>query len=223
MAALKASELAGLLERFSALLGACKGDVATVRGLQDLAALLRAYEAATLGSFLKAVERVTPRKVTSEEFALAGSTVPALAALREFLTDLAKKDLLKGLDSLIKILRASEKTSIEAIRVALKSSESASQANQKSGAGPMNEALINDYFKRLEAALGDDDAFMPLLEELRRDARVGQPEAVEIATRFFGHTPSKTTRPKALSRIRERHDKLMSFKRNPSTAGRSAA
>jgi hypothetical protein len=221
MAALKAGELRTLVERFALLIEASKGDRAIVCALRDLAGLLGDHEQATLASLLKNVGRVA--KQARLEDSTAAALIPALEALRELLADLARKDLLKGLDSLIKVIGASNHTTIGAIRAALKASESASQPSEKVGADPMKEALVSDYLKRLEASLGDDAAFRALLDELRSDARVQQPEAVEIATRFYGLTPSKTSRPKALARIRERHEKLMSFKKQPSTAGRSAA
>src|SRR5262245_6681909 len=93
----------------------------------------------------------------------------------------------------------------------------------KKDAAPVNDRLIDDYAKRLVAALGDDAQFIPLFEELYADERVAQAEAVAIASRFYGRTPKSTTRPKALERVRGRHVKLMKFKRQSSTSARSAA
>jgi hypothetical protein len=97
------------------------------------------------------------------------------------------------------------------------------QKHKGSKSAPVDERLIGDYVTRLEAALGNDASFEPLLKELQADGRVAQGEAVAIASRFYGRTPKGTSRPKALERVRQRHVKLMEFKRQPSTGGRSAA
>lgn len=71
------------------------------------------------------------------------------------------------------------------------------------------------WLKRLETALGDDAAFQPLMAELRANQGIGQAEAVDLASKFYGYTPPGTPRTKALKRIQERHDKLMKFKSTP--------
>ena len=94
------------------------------------------------------------------------------------------------------------------------------------GGDTLNTAV---YLARLETrvdyltALGDDAQFEPLIAELQSNERVRQLEATAIASQFSGPTPKSTTRPKAIGRIQERHTKLMKFKRQTSTAGRSAA
>ena len=105
----------------------------------------------------------------------------------------------------------------------LKTGEASASRQKAKKSAPVDERLIDDYVKRLEAALGDDARFEPLLKELQADGRVAQGEAVAIASRFYGRTPRGTSRPKALERVRQRHAKLMEFKRQPSTGGRSAA
>ena len=87
----------------------------------------------------------------------------------------------------------------------------------------MNDSLVDDYVRRLEIALGDERRFRPVLEELLADERIAQPEAAAIASRFYGRVPKGTSRAKAIERVRERQEKLMEFKKRPSTAGRSAA
>ena len=105
-----------------------------------------------------------------------------------------------------------------------KSVASASRPKAKKAAPPMNEALVSAYLTRLQAAVGDEQAFMPIFEELRKDKGVKQVEAVALASRFvFELTPS-TPKGKALDRIRQRHKDLYLFRlKQDAMAGRSAA
>jgi hypothetical protein len=87
-----------------------------------------------------------------------------------------------------------------------------------------NEAVVQTYLGKLQAALGDNRAFLPLFEQLSTDASVRQAEAVELASLFVAKTSDGTSRAKALERVLKRHQSLASFKlKQRAMAGRSAA
>jgi len=228
MASVKVAELRSVLENFANALEANKADSAAVRGVRNLCAMFVGHEGKTVTAFLKTTEHVVPSAGKASGPLLAG-VMPALVSLRTLVNDVAKKDLNKSIDSLLDALRIHADMPISAfVANMLSRSERAVPPSKSKGKGkkaaiPMNDRLVDDYVKRLEVALGDDAKFEPLFEELRADERVGQAEAVAIASRFYGQTPKSTSRPKALTRIRDRHEKLMTFKRHPSTAGRPAA
>jgi hypothetical protein len=181
-------------------------------------------EASKATAFLKAVGHMPPPPVLEDGLSVA-SIAPALTSLRAFVDGFGKKDLNKSLDSLLDSLRIHADVPISVfVASARQHVASASKPKGKRAAAvPMNQRLVDDYVDRLETVLGDDRSFGSLLDELQTDQRIAQPEAVAIASRFYGRTPSSTSRSKALERIRERHEKLMQFKRQPSTAGRPAA
>ena len=88
----------------------------------------------------------------------------------------------------------------------------------------INDAIVASYLTRLEAALGDDQSFLPVFEALYSDSRVGQAEAVALASAFVSKTAGGTPRGKALDRILKRHTSLTSFRlKQRAMAGRSAA
>ena len=89
---------------------------------------------------------------------------------------------------------------------------SASNPRRKKGTASVDRQLVEEYLQRLGAVLGDDTAFEKVYGELLADARVTRVEAVAIASGFVGGVPPSTSRPKALQRIRYRHDKLKDFK-----------
>ena len=227
MASLKVGEFRSLLDSFADVLEANQADRAAVRGLRDLCAMFSGSEDKTLATFLKAIK---PTTLSSDaRGSKIASVVPVVTTLSTFVNALAKKDLNDGLDSFLVTLRAHSDSLVsafvaKAVSVAKPAvSQSKQKSKSKKVATDMDDRLVGDYVKRLESALGDDAKFESLLSELSADARIQQAEAVAIASQFYGRTAKSTSRPKALERIRERQDKLMKFKRQPSTAGRPAA
>lgn len=86
---------------------------------------------------------------------------------------------------------------------------------------PMTKDQIADYVARLEKALGDDEKFLPIIDELSSAAVA---ELVAIASKFVAPMPASSTKKSALERIRKRHENLTSFKRKQKAVrGRSAA
>jgi hypothetical protein len=73
----------------------------------------------------------------------------------------------------------------------------------------MNTQLTANYLARLEAALGYEQRFPAIHAELGGDQRVGQPEMIEILSRFLAPVAQSTSRPKAWRRILYRHEKLL--------------
>ncbi len=228
MASLKVRELHSLLESFVEALEANKADSTATRGIHELCAMFSGNDNMTVTAFLGAIERAAPA-VRKADGPILASVIPALRSLRMFMDGVAKKDLNDGLDSLLDILQLHADSAMSVfVTNAISASTSAASTSKpkrksRKVAASMDERLVDDYVTRLEAALGDDSKFESLLAEINADTRVQQAEAVAIASRFYKKTAKSTSRPKALERIRERQEKLMKFKRQPSTAGRPAA
>jgi hypothetical protein len=77
----------------------------------------------------------------------------------------------------------------------------------------MNASLVEEYLQRFKAALGDDERFTKVFNEAWNDKRLGQPEAVELASKFLAPIAKSTSRPKALRRCIYRHEKLIEARR----------
>ena len=149
-----------------------------------------------------------------------------IEGLLQLLKGIAKAGLLTDLELLLAVVREQGDIPIAGFASAIRQHVvSASKGQPKMGAAPVNEQLVDDYLRRLEAALGNDSEFRPLFRELDADKRVTKIEAVEIATRFMSPIPLSTSRPKALQRILQRHQKIVDFKRASESirGGRSAA
>jgi hypothetical protein len=107
--------------------------------------------------------------------------------------------------------------------MAKKSVASASK-RQKKAPRPMNDQLVSEYLKRLEAALGQDEPFSAVFSELQKDVSVTQVEAVAIGSKFVSPMAASTSKAKAFERILKRHKNLMTFKlKQRAIGGRSAA
>jgi hypothetical protein len=208
MAALTAREFRVLLDRLADILRVGKGDEVVVRDLRALSIALEANK----GSATKRAKAA----VSSVRFRASEGVVAVLANFRGLAASLSNEELTSTLDSLL-----------EELGVHVSSEQRLASASKpkrkKKAAGTMNSDLVADYLERLQAALGDDRKFNTLFESLKADVQIAQDEAVAIASKFYGKTSPGTSRAKALARIRERHDKLVEFTKNPSSAGRSAA
>lgn len=86
------------------------------------------------------------------------------------------------------------------------------------GGSPMPQAgeaaspLIAEYGQRLKQALGNREAWEPLMKELQADPRVDLPNLVRISSDFYGGIPKGSSRAKAIDNIQKRHTKLTSWK-----------
>jgi len=152
--------------------------------------------------------------------------IPTLEALLQLLTGIAKADMVTSLNQLLAVARKEGDISIVGIASKVRKHVAcASKKQTKRGATQMDQSVVDGYVKKLEAALGDDVPFKALFGEIEADKRVTKAEAVEIATRFVGPTPQSMSRPKALQRVLNRHQKLVDFKRASASirGGRSAA
>jgi hypothetical protein len=195
--------------------------------------------AARLRTFIKALDPVGSLTVDRLSKVCSGLSFPAsgesprlaelvspLEALLQLLEDVAKPEILDDLIHLLAMVREHGDISIVGFASAVrKHVASASKGQSKKGAAAMDQSLVADYLKKLEAALGDDAAFLALFREIDANKRVTKLEAVELATRFLASTPPSTSRSKALQRVLHRHQKLMDFKRSSESIrrGRSAA
>lgn len=85
----------------------------------------------------------------------------------------------------------------------------------------MTDDQIAAYVSRLEQALGDDEKFLPIMDELNTAAVA---ELVAIASKFVSPMAASSSKKSAVERILKRHQNLMSFKRKQkAVGGRSAA
>lgn len=211
--------LQALVERFASALETCHADGEIVENLRAFSQTFSGWQKKPALPILRSMKLATV-PTTSQADGI-GVILASMRSLRLLAIGFASKDLNTTLDSLLAILEKNESASIPEFAASLKQSvESASLPKGKRKAAPMDSAAVDGYVSKLEAALGDDRRFGQLLDEIEQAT---SSTIVAIASKFYGRLPKGTSRAKAIARIRERHEKLMEFKGQPSTAGRSAA
>jgi len=200
---------------------------AALRHFNDLCLVLKSKKAAELAALMRtfsdrslavANSGPTVRDLVSA-FAALAALAPALSTKKK------EEDLTSDLANLCAALIGFEQIGAESYTKALLSHVvSVSRRANKGGPATVNEPLVIDYSEKLERALPDAAAFLKLFSELTADERVQQAEAVALATRFMGPTSARTSRPKALAKIKERHSSLMRARASArAQAGKSAA
>jgi hypothetical protein len=93
---------------------------------------------------------------------------------------------------------------------------------RKRDAPKVRDDLVVHYKEKLEAALGDEEKFTAVYNDLRANTAIGKPEIIALAKQMTGS--GARTEDAALKKIWNRHQSLMVFKaKSRATGGRSAA
>src|SRR5260370_30234944 len=146
-----------------------------------------------------------------------GDVACLLSALKGFLDKTAKSTVLTDVDAIEKLLR--DRASMEIGTFVRMATEAASPRQDAPG---LRHDLIVHYKENLEAALGDEEKFTAIYNELRANTAMGKPEIIALAKQMTGS--AARTQDAALKKIWSRYQSLMLFKaKSRATAGRSAA
>jgi hypothetical protein len=151
-----------------------------------------------------------------------GDVARLLSALKGFLDKTAKSTVLTDLDAIEKLLR--DRASMELAAFVRITTEAASPRRPTTGrdAPELRDDLIAHYRDKLEAALGDEEKFTAIYNDLRANAAMGKPEITALANQMTGS--GARTQDAALKKIWNRHQSLVMFKaKSRATRGRSAA
>jgi len=151
-----------------------------------------------------------------------GDVACLLSALKGFLSKTAKATVLTDVDAIEKLLR--DRASIELGAFVRMATQAACPRRPTSGrdAPGLRDDLVVHYKEKLEAALGDEEKFAAIYNDLRANTAVGKAEITALAKQMTGS--GARTQDAALKKIWNRHQSLMLFKaKSRATGGRSAA
>jgi hypothetical protein len=151
-----------------------------------------------------------------------GDVACLLSALKGFLTKTAKSTVLTDVEAIEKLLRDRAAMELGAfVRITTQAASARDPATGRDAPG-LRDDLIIHYRDRLEAALGDEEKFAAIYNDLRADTAVGKPEIIVLAHQMTGS--GARTQDAALKKIWNRHQSLVVFKaKSRATGGRSAA
>jgi hypothetical protein len=151
-----------------------------------------------------------------------GDVARLLSALNGLLGKTAKSTVLADVDAVEKLLR--DRASMELAAFVRITTQAASHRRSATGrdASGLRDDLIVHYKDKLEAALGDEEKFAAIYNDLRANAAMGKPEITALANQMTGSVAR--TQDAALKKIWNRHKSLVVFKaKSRATGGRSAA
>jgi hypothetical protein len=151
-----------------------------------------------------------------------GDVACLLSALRGFLNKTAKSTVLTDVDAIEKLLRDRASMGLAAF-VQIATEVASPRRLTRGGDAPrLRDDLIVHYRDKLEAALGDEEKFAAIYNDLRANTAVGKAEIIVLANQMTGG--GARTQDAALKKIWNRHQSLVVFKaKSRATAGRSAA
>jgi hypothetical protein len=151
-----------------------------------------------------------------------GDVACLLSALKGLLGKTAKSTVVTDVDAIEKLLR--DRASLELGAFVRMTTEAASPHHPTTwrDAPGLRDDLIVDYKDKLEAALGDEEKFTAIYNELRANTAMGKAEMIALANQMTGS--GARTQDAASKKIWNRHQSLVVFKaKSRATGGRSAA
>jgi hypothetical protein len=151
-----------------------------------------------------------------------GDVACLLSALKGFLNKTAKSTVLTDVDAIEKLLH--DRASMELgtfVRIATEAASPRRLTRGRDAPGQRDDLIVH-YKDKLEAALGDEEKFAAIYNDLRANTAVGKPEIIVLANQMTGS--GARTQDAALKKIWNRHQSLVVFKaKSRATGGRSAA
>jgi hypothetical protein len=216
---MKCNEFSSALRAFADVL-----DVGGAPVARDQIAMLAAvFDARPASSVSDLTKRIAAQGVAgSVGTPSSGEVACLLSALRSFLSKAAKSTMLTDVDAVEKLLRDRASMEISAfVRMATAAASPRRLTTEREAPGLRHDLVVH-YKEKLEAALGNEDRFAAVYDELRADTAIGKPEIIALAQEMTAG--GARTQDAALKRIWNRHQSLMLFKaKSRATGGRSAA
>jgi hypothetical protein len=152
-----------------------------------------------------------------------------LSALKGFLSRTNNRTVLSDFGAVEKLLH--ERASMELAAFVRMATAAVAFRRPAKGRGAaagrdapgMQDDLVNQYREKLEAALGDEEKFTAVYNDLCANPAIRKPEIIALAKQMMGGGGART-HDAALKKIWNRHQSLVVFKaKSRATGGRSAA
>lgn len=216
---MKCGDFGGVLKTFADVLDiagapAARDQIVTFAAVFDAHATLRVSDLARRVSALGVAGSAGSPSL--------GDVACLLSALKGFLSKTAKSTVLADVDAIEKLLR--DRAAMELAAFVRMTTQAASARRPTTGrdAPGLRDDLVVHYRDKLEAALGDEEKFAAIYNDLCANTVVGKPEIIALASQMTGS--GARTQDSALKKIWNRHQSLVVFKaKSRATGGRSAA
>lgn len=212
-------EFSGALRAFADVLDAAGAPVARDQ-VVTFAALFDAHATSSVSGLAK---RIAALGVTGPAGSPSlGDVARLMSALKSFFERAAKTAVLNDVAAIEMLLRDRAAVELGAfVRIAAEAGTAGRLARRRD-APRLRDDLVAQYKQKLEAALGDEEAFTAIYNALRANTAMGKAEITALAKQMTGS--GARTQDAALKKIWNRHQSLVVFRaKSRATAGRSAA
>jgi hypothetical protein len=215
---MKCRDFSAVLGTFADLLDAAGAPVARDQ-IVMFAAVFDTHPASSVSDLAKRIGAL--RGTGSAGSPSLGDVVRLLSALKSVLDKTAKAAVLTDLNAVEKFLHDRALMELGAF-VRLATEAAAPRPTRNRDAPAVRDDLVAHYKEKLEAALGDEETFTTVYNDLRKNTAIGKPEIIALAKQMTGS--GARAEDAALKKIWNRHQSLMVFKaKSRATGGRSAA
>jgi hypothetical protein len=216
---MKCREFSSVLRTFADVLDAAGAPVARDQ-IVMFAAVFDTHPTSSVSDLAK---RIATLPVTGSTGSLSlGDFARLLSALKSFLNKTAKSTVLTDVSAIEKLLQDRASMEISAIARMTTAAAASRRSIRKQDAPGVRDDLVIHYKEKLEAALGDEERFTAIYNDLRANPAVGKAEIAALAKRMTGS--GARTQDAGLKKIWNRHQSLIVFKaKSRATGGRSAA
>ena len=215
---MKCRDFSAVLKTYADLLDAAGAPVARDQ-IVMFAAVFDTHPASSVSDLAKRIGAL--RGTGSAGSPSLGDVVRLLSALKSVLDKTAKAAVLTDLNAVEKFLHDRALMELGAF-VRLATEAAAPRPTRNRDAPAVRDDLVAHYKEKLEAALGDEETFTTIYNDLRKNTAIGKPEIIALAKQMTGS--GARAEDAALKKIWNRHQSLMVFKaKSRATGGRSAA
>lgn len=184
--------------------------------VRRLADLLTVRGNATVSDVCRILRTVKPSGVEEPSI---GPLADLLSAMTETACIFAKADDAKDLRQFAAVIGEKREYSLD--EFVQRATEALSQRPSRSTTSAASEEVLRSYLKKLEEALGDEQGFEEVYEQLRADARLKAPDTKKLAKSFVGK--AGRSRADALALIYGRHKSLIGARAAAGSTGRRLA
>ncbi len=217
--AMKCQDFSSVLRAFADVLDVA-GAVVGRDQIIMFVAVFDAHPASTVSDLAKRIASLHGSGPTGSPS--LGEVARLLSALKNLLNKTAKTSVLTDVTAIEKLLHDRASMEIGAfVRMTIEAAVPR-RPTGKRGAPGVRDDLVIHYKEKLEAALGDEEKFTSVYNDLRANAAIGKAEIIALAKQMTGS--GARTEDAALKKIWNRHQSLVVFKaKSRATGGRSAA
>lgn len=216
---MKSTDFSLLLKRSADLMESA-GASRHALALDGMARVFAAGREKSVSNFVESLRSIDFPKGTLRQTTLSG-VEPMMTALVSLLSTVASKGACSDLALVSTFLKQHADVSIDALVDHASNLMSTANTKQTKSAKQLRSDIVDLYNKRLEEALGDEDGFRNVYQQLGKDSNVGPAELAALAKRFaFASTRG---RDQSLRKIMARHQSLLTARAaSRATAGRVA-